>query len=84
MQPIIRASLLAGAFAVTAAGAIAGLTLRAETKEASRAEACAHQTWPMISAACLDGGYGVDVRFVSTDAITPTEGYALRTVAVAQ
>jgi hypothetical protein len=84
MKPIIRASLLAGAFAVTAAGAIAGLTLRGESKEASLSETCSHQTWPMISAVCLDGGRGVDVRVVSVDAPNPADAYVLRMAGVQQ
>ena len=63
----LRSVMLASAFAITVAGAIAGLTFRGETKEASRDETCAHAAWPMIPAGCLEGGQGHDVRFVSTD-----------------
>jgi hypothetical protein len=51
--------LLAAAFAITAAGGVAALTLSGESKEAGVVEnACAAAAWPLIPAKCLDGGHG--------------------------
>jgi hypothetical protein len=66
MLPNSRMVLLAGAFAVTVAAGITGLTYRGETKEAGFVEnACAAAAWPLIPARCLDGGRGHDVRVVA-------------------
>jgi hypothetical protein len=61
-----RTLILAGAFAVTVAAGITGLTYRGETKEAGFVEnACAAAAWPLIPARCLDGGRGHDVRVIT-------------------
>lgn len=66
MLPNTRMFLLTGAFAVTVAAGITGLTYRAETKEAGFVEnACAAAAWPLIPARCLDGGRGHDVRVIT-------------------
>jgi len=59
--------MLAAVFAVTVGAAVTGATYRAETKETSIDEACAHVTWPMIPAYCLEGGSDRPVRVVSVD-----------------
>ena len=59
-----RKALLSIAFAATVAGALTGASLRGETKEL---DICAAAAWPMIPAACLEGGIGQDVRYVSAD-----------------
>jgi hypothetical protein len=64
---ITRKVLLATAFAVTAAGALAGATFRGETKEVDMAATCATANWPNIPAACLEGSNGKDVRYVTAD-----------------
>lgn len=63
----IRTPLAAVAFAVTAAAAITGLSLRGETRETSLAETCSHATWPEIPAHCQIGGTGRTVRMVTVD-----------------
>lgn len=62
-----RKTLLATAFAATVAAALTGASLRGETKEVDLAATCATAAWPMIPAACLDGGPGQEVRYVSAD-----------------
>jgi len=68
MNTRIRQVLLAIAVSATAAAAITGATLRAETKETSLAEACATMAWPKIPAHCLEGARTNEVRYVSVDA----------------
>jgi len=58
---------LAAVFAVTVAAALTGATDSGETKETSIDAACAHVTWPMIPAYCLEGGSDRPVRIVSVD-----------------
>ena len=65
MNVSIRPVLLAVAFAATVAGGVGALTLRGETKEAGLVDACAGAAWPRIPAKCLEGGRGVDVRFIA-------------------
>lgn len=70
MSTKFRPAFFAVVFAATAAAAITGATLRAETAETNDinvAETCAKAAWPMIPAACLEGGNGHDVRTVSVD-----------------
>jgi hypothetical protein len=62
----IRKALLATAFAATVAGALTGASLRGETKEVDLAATCASAEWPMIPAACLNGGSD-NVRYVTAD-----------------
>jgi hypothetical protein len=62
-----RGILLATVFALTAAAGITGATYSGVTKETSVDEACAHVTWPMIPAYCLDGATDRPVRMVSVD-----------------
>ena len=73
-----RSALLTAAFAITVATAIAGLTFRGETKEASKDETCSHAAWPSIPAACLSGGPGHEVRFVTADKIGGTDSMQIR------
>jgi hypothetical protein len=63
----IRKTLLGLAFAATVAGALTGATFRGETKEVDLAATCATAAWPNIPAACLEGGDGQDVRYVTAD-----------------
>ena len=63
----IRKALLATAFAATVAAALTGASLRGETKEVDLATTCAAAEWPMIPAACLNGGPGSEVRYVTAD-----------------
>lgn len=63
----IRKGLLATAFAATVAAALTGASLRGETREVDLAATCATAAWPMIPAACLDGGPSHDVRYVTAD-----------------
>lgn len=63
----IRKTLLATAFAATVAATLTGASLRGETKEVDLAATCATAAWPMIPAACLDGGPGREVRYVTAD-----------------
>lgn len=63
----IRTPLAAVGFAVIGAAALAGMSLRGETKETSIVETCAHETWPAIPAYCLTGAPQRSVRMVSVD-----------------
>jgi hypothetical protein len=70
MNAKLRSALPIIAFAATVVVALAGATLRGETKEspvAPVAEACAKAAWPMIPANCLVGGKGQEVRQVNAD-----------------
>jgi len=62
-----RGATLATVFALTVAAGITGATFTGVTKEASIDEACAHVTWPMIPAYCLEGAVDRPVRMVSVD-----------------
>lgn len=62
-----RNALLATVFALTVAAGITGATYTGATKETSIDEACAHVTWPMIPAYCLQGAEDRPVRMVSVD-----------------
>ena len=62
-----RSVALAIGFSAVVAGAITGTSLRGETREASLAETCSHAAWPQIPAACLEGGIGREVRFVTAN-----------------
>jgi hypothetical protein len=62
-----RGALLASVFALTMAAGITGATYSGITKEASVDETCAHVTWPLIPAYCLDGASERTVRIVSAD-----------------
>jgi len=65
-----RQFLAVVAITATAAVAVAGATLRGETREAPTVqEACADAAWPMIPAQCLEGAGERTVRYV-----TGTEG----------
>jgi hypothetical protein len=70
MYRSIRTTLLITAFAATVAGVLTA-AFPGETREASTAETCSHAAWPHIPAGCLDGGKGVDVRFVTANAAAP-------------
>jgi hypothetical protein len=64
----LRTTLLASAFSVVIAAGFTGLTLSSgESREASLEESCARSAWPNIPAACLKGGSGEDVRYVSAE-----------------
>ena len=84
MNTRIRQTLVAVAFAATAAAGIAGATLSGETRETDLAATCAAAAWPMIPAACLDGTHS-DVRYVSADdaniAITAAKPFTEASVA---
>ena len=70
MNTKLRSALPIIAFGATLVVALAGTTLRGETKEspvAPVAEACAKAAWPMIPANCLTGGNGQDVRQIAAD-----------------
>ena len=67
MKSTIRTALLAFAFAATSAAALTGASLRGESMESGLGVDCAAAVWPMIPAACLNGGSGHEVRYVSTD-----------------
>lgn len=62
-----RGATLATVFALTVAAGITGATYSGVSKEASIDEACAHVTWPMIPAYCLEGATDRPVRMVSVD-----------------
>lgn len=62
-----RNAMLATVFAVTVAAGFTGATYGGQTKEQSIDEACAHVTWPMIPAYCLQGATDRVVRVVSID-----------------
>ena len=62
-----RGATLATVFALTVAAGITGATYSGISKEASIDEACAHVTWPMIPAYCLEGATDRPVRMVSVD-----------------
>lgn len=78
MNTKIRQALVAVAFSAIAAAAITGATLRGETKETSLVETCAGADWPMIPAACLEGGRGHDVRYVSADQLEDSNSLPFR------
>jgi hypothetical protein len=79
MNTKIRQALVAVAFSAIAAAAVTGATtLRGETKETSLVETCAGADWPMIPAACLEGGRGYDVRYVSADRIDDESSMSFR------
>jgi hypothetical protein len=63
----LRSAVLATAFAVTVAASVTGLSFRAETRETSLAEACAHETWPAIPAHCLTGDVHHVARVIAID-----------------
>lgn len=63
----IRKTLIATAFAATVAGTLTGAALSGESAEFDVATHCATAAWPMIPAACLEGGQRQEVRFVTTD-----------------
>lgn len=67
MTMTIRSATLAVAFAATVAAAFTATAFRGETKEMTLADSCARVAWPMIPAACLEGGSGGAVRYVSAD-----------------
>jgi hypothetical protein len=62
-----RGATLATAFALTVAAGITGATYSGVSKEAGIDEACAHVTWPMIPAYCLEGATDRPVRMISID-----------------
>lgn len=67
MSMSIRSAALAVAFAATVATAFTATSFRGETKEMSLADSCSRAAWPMIPAACLEGGASDAVRYVSAD-----------------
>lgn len=79
MNTRIRQTLVAVAFAATAAAGITGATLRGETKETDLAATCQQAAWPMIPADCLEGGPYHNVRYVSAN--NPGPGAELKLTA---
>lgn len=75
-----RSILMAGAFAVTVAAGLTGLSLTGETKESNLDLACAHATWPTIPSQCLEGADSArTVRIVTTrGAVEPPEAMPTR------
>ena len=69
-----RKFFVAVAITATAAAAVAGATLRGETREApTTAEVCATVAWPNIPAECLDGVEEGSVRVIGLNpAVTAT------------
>jgi hypothetical protein len=64
----LRTTMLATIFSVGIAAGFTGLTLTSgESHESSLEESCARSAWPNIPAACLEGGSGEAVRYVSAD-----------------
>jgi hypothetical protein len=72
MYRSIRSTLLIAAFAATVAGVLTA-AFPGQTREVNLAETCSHAAWPQIPAGCLDGGKGLDVRFVDANARAPFE-----------
>jgi hypothetical protein len=68
-----RAAFAVLLFALTAAAAITGVTYSGHTQEVRIDESCAHVTWPMIPAYCLDGVTTGAVRMVSLDTADKAE-----------
>ncbi|WP_421723891.1 hypothetical protein [Bauldia sp.] len=81
MTTTTRKLFVAAAFVVTAAAGITGATLSGETKETDLAAYCETAAWPQIPAACLDGGTGADVRYISADPVIEQEPL-MQTVAI--
>ena len=50
-----RSVLTAVAFAITVAAGLTGLAMSGQTRESNPNQFCAHATWPMIPAECLQG-----------------------------
>jgi hypothetical protein len=71
-----RGATLATVFALTVAAGITGATFTGVTKEASIDEACAHVTWPMIPAYCLEGATDRPVRVISIDRVEHSAMFA--------
>jgi hypothetical protein len=63
----LRSVALASAFALTVAAAFTALAPSGQTRETNTDQACAHQTWPEISAQCLTGNRAQTVREVPID-----------------
>lgn len=62
-----RGATLTMVFALTVAAGLTGATFTGVTKEASIDEACAHVTWPLIPAYCLEGASDRPIRVISMD-----------------
>lgn len=71
-----RGATLATVFALTVAAGLTGATFTGVTKEASIDEACAHVTWPLIPAYCLEGGTDRPVRVISLDRVEHSAMFA--------
>jgi hypothetical protein len=67
MHTDTRKRLLVFAFAITAAGAFAGATIGAQTKEQSLDETCAHEAWPNLPVQCIQGADGRAFRTIAID-----------------
>jgi hypothetical protein len=66
---INRPALLGALFAVTAATAIAGATVRSESRDTPLEAVCAAASWPMLPAGCIEGGSSDVVRVIEANRI---------------
>jgi hypothetical protein len=74
-----RGVVIATAFAAAVAAVVTGATMSSgQTKETSLDQSCAHATWPMIPAQCVQGAEGRTVRVVTTRGPVETDTMAAR------
>ena len=74
-----RGVLTAVAFVITVAAGLTGLAMSGQTRESNPNQFCAHATWPMIPAQCLQGAdRDRTVRTVAAAAVEEPESMAAR------
>ena len=74
-----RGVLTAVAFVITVATGLTGLAMSGQTRESNPNQFCAHATWPMIPAQCLQGAdRDRTVRTVAAAAVEEPESMAAR------
>jgi hypothetical protein len=74
-----RSFMMAGAFAVAVSAAVTGATVSSgQTRETTLDQTCAHATWPLIPAQCLEGADGRTFRTVHVREPVETNTMAMR------